>query len=153
MIWLHQHESWRRCHVIIWGGYVDGDHIGNGFACACRMILWELTTAQIPFEEERWNYQVEEKILSGQRPIFPSMAMEEVKSPWKYAYCTLVSRCWHPQPSQRPSVHEIHHRLQEIYVQLLATEKGRVGNYTDHFMDGEEGFHRKSISSSACLGP
>ncbi|CAL9083376.1 unnamed protein product [Musa textilis] len=60
------------------------------------MICFELLTGKVPFEDNHLQGdKMSKNIRAGERPLFPS------QSP-KYLV-TLTRRCWHSDPSQRPS--------------------------------------------------
>lgn len=60
------------------------------------MICFELLTGKVPFEDNHLQGdKMSKNIRAGERPLFPS------QSP-KYLV-TLTRRCWHSDPTQRPS--------------------------------------------------
>ena len=71
------------------------------------IILWELVSMQVPFEDCARDYLVEEKVLAGCRPEFPA----DFKC---FAYKLLTTSCWHPSPLERPTFDEIIHYLAAI---------------------------------------
>ena len=61
------------------------------------MTCYEVVTGQIPFEDLRASdYDV---VIRGERPKLPSDI-----EPWMR---DLITRCWHPDPLERPTFHTI----------------------------------------------
>jgi hypothetical protein len=72
------------------------------------MTCYEVLTGCIPFEGlERNRFDV---VIDGRRPQLPSYVHPLLK--------TLLKRCWHADPLERPSVKEILEALKEIFPNL-----------------------------------
>lgn len=69
------------------------------------MTCYEILTSRIPFEGTRASdYDV---VLRGERPKLPTSTKPWIK--------TLLSRCWHPDPSERPMFQEIVETIQTSF--------------------------------------
>lgn len=68
------------------------------------MTCYEVITGLIPFEDLDNSYN---DVIEGLRPKLP----DSIDPCWK----TLLSRCWHADPSKRPSFEEILRCLKKIY--------------------------------------
>ena len=77
------------------------------------VVLWEIATRQLPFQEIKFNSQVEDAVMAGRRPALPTAACR--------GYQTLIAVCWHQDPAMRPSIHEVVRQLEL----LLQTNAGR----------------------------
>ncbi|RHZ58757.1 hypothetical protein Glove_368g28 [Diversispora epigaea] len=63
------------------------------------MILWELTTGHKPFHDREHGPILILDILDGKRP--------EITKDTPECWENLMKKCWHPDPSQRPTIDEI----------------------------------------------
>ncbi|RHZ43852.1 hypothetical protein Glove_851g16 [Diversispora epigaea] len=64
------------------------------------MIMWQLTSGHRPFHDQEHGPKLILDILDGKRPEIT----EDTPECWE----NLMKRCWHPDPSQRPTIDEIH---------------------------------------------
>ncbi|RHZ61675.1 hypothetical protein Glove_346g84 [Diversispora epigaea] len=64
------------------------------------MIMWELTSGHRPFHDQEHGPKLISDILDGKRP--------EITKDTPECWANLMKRCWHPDPSQRPTTLEIH---------------------------------------------
>uniref|UniRef100_M4BAR6 Protein kinase domain-containing protein n=1 Tax=Hyaloperonospora arabidopsidis (strain Emoy2) TaxID=559515 RepID=M4BAR6_HYAAE len=71
------------------------------------LIMWELTTGELPYTDMHSNAEISEYVLSGCRPI-----MKPGQCNMKWA--ELMARCWSHNPSRRPSAAEIVSSLESI---------------------------------------
>ncbi|KAF0684717.1 Aste57867_23318 [Aphanomyces stellatus] len=72
------------------------------------VILWEMIDGkELPYEQMRWNHEIEQAILDGKRPL---IAPNTCPPRWK----VLVSMCWQVDPTERPSIPEIIKSLQRL---------------------------------------
>lgn len=71
------------------------------------MVLWELTTGEVPFAEMQSNREIREYVLSGCRPM---MKPGQCNLQWG----ELITRCWSHNASRRPSAAEIVTTLESI---------------------------------------
>lgn len=67
------------------------------------IILWELLLRQHPFEDVHKDL-VRGEVVSGRRPAVPAVMTED---PNLQEYIELMTRCWHQNPAQRPSMREV----------------------------------------------
>ncbi|RHZ75538.1 hypothetical protein Glove_213g48 [Diversispora epigaea] len=63
------------------------------------MIMWELTSGHRPFHNQEHGPKLILDILDGKRPEIT----EDTPEHW----VNLMKRCWHSDPSQRPTIQEI----------------------------------------------
>ena len=87
------------------------------------IILWELITRAIPFEEYNYTFHslLEEDIINRQlRPTIPSHTPP--------LYAKLITDCWQANPQKRPSFTEILKKLSTIQLELAPelTKKKRA---------------------------
>ncbi|CEG35837.1 tkl protein kinase [Plasmopara halstedii] len=71
------------------------------------LIMWELTTGELPYADMHSNIEISSYVLSGFRPI-----MKPGRCNIKWA--ELMARCWSHNPSKRPSAAEIVSSLESI---------------------------------------
>ncbi|RHZ61731.1 hypothetical protein Glove_346g30 [Diversispora epigaea] len=70
------------------------------------MIMWQLTSGHRPFHDKEHGPKLILDILDGKRP--------EITEDTPELWANLMKRCWHPNPSQRPTIQEIYERSLEI---------------------------------------
>ncbi|RHZ74606.1 hypothetical protein Glove_220g26 [Diversispora epigaea] len=63
------------------------------------MIMWQMTSGHRPFHDQEHGPKLILDILDGKRPAIT----EDTPENW----ANLMKRCWHPVPSQRPTINEI----------------------------------------------
>lgn len=90
------------------------------------MIMWELTTGDVPFADMRSNREISEYVLTGCRP-----PMKPGQCDIKWA--ELMARCWSHNSAKRPSAAEIVSVLEaiskaEALAQSAKKEAARVVN-------------------------
>ncbi|KAI9905684.1 hypothetical protein PsorP6_014031 [Peronosclerospora sorghi] len=71
------------------------------------LILWELIEGNLPFENTRWNHEVEDFVLKGVRPNIRS---DLCPLRWKL----LIVTCWQADPQERPTIQQVINSLQRI---------------------------------------
>ncbi|RHZ61669.1 hypothetical protein Glove_346g167 [Diversispora epigaea] len=64
------------------------------------MIMWQMTSGHRPFHDQEHGPKLILDILDGKRPKIT----EDTPECWG----NLMKRCWHPDPSQRPTILEIY---------------------------------------------
>jgi serine/threonine protein kinase len=70
------------------------------------MLMWEISSCQPPFINRKHDYDLISNILNGLRPkIVPGTPLE---------YSDLITQCWDPDPSKRPDVYTLRHKIIEI---------------------------------------
>ncbi|RHZ61671.1 hypothetical protein Glove_346g82 [Diversispora epigaea] len=70
------------------------------------MIMWELTSGHRPFHDQEHGPKLILDILDGKRP--------EITEDTPKFWANLMKRCWHPDPSQRPTIQEIYELSEEF---------------------------------------
>eukprot|EP01089_Gocevia_fonbrunei_P023543 TRINITY_DN9998_c0_g1_i1.p1 TRINITY_DN9998_c0_g1~~TRINITY_DN9998_c0_g1_i1.p1 ORF type:complete len:816 (-),score=194.29 TRINITY_DN9998_c0_g1_i1:77-2524(-) len=82
------------------------------------MVLYELISKKVPFEELGFDYLVEKALKQGQRPVVPSTCNS--------TYADLMMACWSENPDDRPDFEAVI----KILVNLKASEgkKGKDEN-------------------------
>lgn len=71
------------------------------------LIMWELTTGELPYADMHSNTEITSYVLSGFRPI---MKPGQCNIKW----AELMARCWSHNPSKRPSAAEIVSSLESV---------------------------------------
>eukprot|EP01102_Stenamoeba_stenopodia_P016420 TRINITY_DN5740_c0_g2_i2.p1 TRINITY_DN5740_c0_g2~~TRINITY_DN5740_c0_g2_i2.p1 ORF type:complete len:822 (+),score=142.44 TRINITY_DN5740_c0_g2_i2:142-2607(+) len=87
------------------------------------IILWELISAQHPYEEFKFNFMVqkEDSIAGGIRPTIP------LRCPANYS--KLISDCWNHDPALRPSFLEILGKLSKMLREFSTPERSFLGSH------------------------
>ena len=75
------------------------------------MMLWELLTRELPFENYKFHHQVEDDVIKGIRPSIPGECWE--------SYSELIRICWHADPIKRPTFSEVIPLLREMVISEL----------------------------------
>ncbi|RHZ61662.1 hypothetical protein Glove_346g160 [Diversispora epigaea] len=65
------------------------------------MIMWQMTSGHRPFHDQEHGPKLILDILDGKRP--------EITEGTPKCWANLMKRCWHPDPSQRPTTDEIYY--------------------------------------------
>ncbi|RHZ61624.1 hypothetical protein Glove_346g148 [Diversispora epigaea] len=71
------------------------------------MIMWELTSGHRPFHDREHGPKLILDILDEKRP--------EITEDTPECWANLMKRCWHPDPSQRPTIGELSKEFQHYY--------------------------------------
>ncbi|CAI5743036.1 unnamed protein product [Peronospora destructor] len=71
------------------------------------LIMWELTTGDLPYADMHSNAEISDYVLSGCRP---TMKSGQCNIKW----AELMARCWLHNPSRRPSAAEIVSSLESV---------------------------------------
>mmetsp|Transcript_17882 Transcript_17882/g.50362 ORF Transcript_17882/g.50362 Transcript_17882/m.50362 type:complete len:909 (+) Transcript_17882:122-2848(+) len=69
------------------------------------MVVWEMWSKNIPYQDLQFRNRVEEAILHGERPVIPSETPER----WR----VVIEKCWAHNPADRPSLREVLKVLKE----------------------------------------
>ena len=77
------------------------------------LILWELTTFELPFSKLHYNVEVHEAILCGERPIIPPPCAYR-PAEWD----DLMTSCWAQSPNDRPQAAQVVERLESILASM-----------------------------------
>jgi serine/threonine protein kinase len=70
------------------------------------IVMWEIVTRQLPFENYEFNYEVLDAVKRGERLPLPSSCPSEME--------ILIKDCWKADPCERPLFDEIESRLAAI---------------------------------------
>jgi serine/threonine protein kinase len=89
------------------------------------MIMWELMTGRRPFWDKSHDTDLIIEIVDGLRPPIVTNAPE--------GYIELMEKCWHSDPSKRPTATDIFDKVGEMY--------------------GDECYGRTKIIKSPDIGP
>eukprot|EP00055_Hartaetosiga_balthica_P016209 m.101006 g.101006 ORF g.101006 m.101006 type:complete len:1306 (-) comp9054_c0_seq8:766-4683(-) len=76
------------------------------------IVLWEVLTRKLPYEELRFTSQIMAVVLRGERPDIPEEMWENEPD-----YLALVTKCWDQDPDERPTFNEIEKQLAQLYYQ------------------------------------
>ncbi|XP_027336760.1 mitogen-activated protein kinase kinase kinase 7-like [Abrus precatorius] len=102
------------------GGVTNTKYTEKSDVYSFGMVCFELLTGKVPFEDSHLQGEkMSRNIRAGERPLFP------LNSP-KYVI-NLTKRCWHTDPSQRPSFSSICRVLRYIK-RFLAMNPGYNGH-------------------------
>lgn len=87
---------------------------------AFGLVLYELISCKLPFQEISFNSQVEKKVLAGARPPLPDSCVfyEEQRPKLNMipkSYRDLVKTCWEQRPSKRPHLRKILTELTKLF--------------------------------------
>lgn len=74
------------------------------------MLLWEIVTQKIPFENETNPAVIKNWVIRGVREVIPDNCPEMLAK--------LINECWHANPAERPTIAEVVTRL-KAYKTLL----------------------------------
>jgi hypothetical protein len=66
-----------------------------------------MQTCQLPFLQYYFHFQIEDAVLTGERPSIPDSCREDYKQ--------LITACWSADPTERPSFSEILANLTLVY--------------------------------------
>ena len=70
------------------------------------IVLWEIWSRELPFPQYRFNYEVEDAVMRGERPVVPEDSPQ--------LYNALMQKCWQHHPRLRPSFSYIVQQLEHI---------------------------------------
>ncbi|CAH0487518.1 hypothetical protein KXD40_001564 [Peronospora effusa] len=71
------------------------------------LVMWELTTGDLPYADMHSNAEISDYVLSGCRPMIKS-------GQCNIKWAELMARCWSHNPSKRPSAAEIVSSLESV---------------------------------------
>jgi serine/threonine protein kinase len=70
------------------------------------MLMWEISSGQLPFVNSNRDYELASKIINGMRPkIVTGTPLE---------YKRLMEHCWDADPTKRPSINYLQKEIFEI---------------------------------------
>ena len=121
------------------GGSEAGDVYAYG------VILFELATCKQFFGEFRWSSQIEDKVLSGERPVIPESVSE--------SFASLIRMCWDQEPMNRPTFDEILARLSRIVREEQESGSLDVISHQESLMSEEERDRAMSLDSPKLRDP
>src|SRR5947209_6757795 len=95
---------------------------------AFGIIMWEISSGEKPFLENIHDKQLALRIFQGLRPTITNDTPQ--------FYRNLMQKCWHPDPTQRPTAKEIEeltsswhfNSIPEICDQISKAEAIRICN-------------------------
>jgi serine/threonine protein kinase len=70
------------------------------------ILMWEISSAQLPFNDYEHDYDLAIKIVNGMRP--------EIISGTPLEYSKLIEQCWDADPLKRPSINTLGKELMKI---------------------------------------
>lgn len=70
------------------------------------LILWEMCSLERPWKEYKFQFQIEEAIVKGLRPVIPSFVPDVLKS--------IIVECWSNSPDNRPEFSAVLRNLKKI---------------------------------------
>jgi len=74
------------------------------------IVLWELISGDVPFAGIKWDTEIADRVVRGERPPIPDGCSHSVRD--------LIEYCWAAEPDIRPSFPEILERLVAIAQEL-----------------------------------
>ncbi|CAH0520328.1 unnamed protein product [Peronospora belbahrii] len=108
------------------------------------LILWELIEGKLPFENTRWNYEVEDFVLKG---IRPNIRSDLCPLRWKL----LIVTCWQADPRERPTIQQVINSLQRIGREEVWDPTGPRFTGVSQLGISMSSSVSQSVSSSSCL--
>ena len=103
------------------------------------IMMWELLTREHPYDNYRFQYQVEDDVLRGVRPTIPSDCWPE--------YSELMSQSWDPDPDKRPTFKYILSKLLEIIKTEIGFNKFRYS--INPCLDSSTNNHQTTSTSTS----
>ncbi|GES73032.1 kinase-like domain-containing protein [Rhizophagus clarus] len=70
------------------------------------IIMWEVSSGQLPFNNYEHNFDLAMKIVNGMRP--------RIKSGIPSEYKKLMKQCWDADPSNRPDINTLYNGIKKI---------------------------------------
>ncbi|CAI2185979.1 1790_t:CDS:1 [Funneliformis geosporum] len=109
------------------------------------MIMWELSSLNLPFYDKPHDAQLIMELCGGSRP--------EIVIETPDAYVSLMKRCWHSDPSKRPTAEELVYITDELsssmsYKKIGLPEKVLLEN---SMMESLKNIHPSAVYSSRLL--
>ncbi|MCO5548481.1 hypothetical protein L7F22_001940 [Adiantum nelumboides] len=77
------------------------------------MVCYEILTSKVPFDDGGKLSKLHKRLLRGERPILPTSCPQYLGS--------YIERCWHANPSKRPSFAQITRTLRHLKGILLTS--------------------------------
>lgn len=82
----------------------SGNYTTNADVYSFAIVLWEMLTAQEPYNDIRTIFELKKQICDKKRrPDIPSSCPSWLRE--------LMKACWHPIPKKRPTFEQIVERL------------------------------------------
>ncbi|RHZ61611.1 hypothetical protein Glove_346g119 [Diversispora epigaea] len=89
------------------------------------MIMWQLTSGHRPFHDQEHGPKLILDILDGKRP--------EITEDTPECWANLMKRCWHSNPSQRPTIEEFNELSTTFHYYYYHSEDYVKNNKPDKF--------------------
>eukprot|EP01094_Clydonella_sp_ATCC50884_P014258 TRINITY_DN2463_c0_g1_i6.p1 TRINITY_DN2463_c0_g1~~TRINITY_DN2463_c0_g1_i6.p1 ORF type:complete len:355 (+),score=71.99 TRINITY_DN2463_c0_g1_i6:1092-2156(+) len=111
------------------------------------IIMWEVLTEEMPFDDIQWASAVDLAVRNGARPLLPVAGNDTTPAPEgageqaKQQLCPLIAQCWADDPRLRPSFPAILSEL--VRVALIVDPEGFA-----HEVDQHEGETERASTSS-----
>ncbi|XP_062519182.1 probable serine/threonine-protein kinase drkC [Corticium candelabrum] len=70
------------------------------------IVLWEIWTRQLPYDQYRFVHQVTDAVVANERPVIPQDCPQPL--------AVIIKDCWSPRPSHRPSFGQVISQLQSL---------------------------------------
>ncbi len=82
---------------------------------ALGIIMYEVLSLLEPFGDLTSVQVITRVLINKQRPPIPGAEDSEYENPGADRYVTLMQRCWHIDPQERPSMEEIDQEFRCVY--------------------------------------
>eukprot|EP01024_Parvocaulis_polyphysoides_P019632 TRINITY_DN18958_c0_g1_i5.p2 TRINITY_DN18958_c0_g1~~TRINITY_DN18958_c0_g1_i5.p2 ORF type:complete len:143 (+),score=25.11 TRINITY_DN18958_c0_g1_i5:74-502(+) len=82
------------------------------------IVLWELMTARIPYDNMTPLQAAVGVVQKGMRPVLPNNSPAQLNA--------IINACWQQQPKKRPSFSQLQPVLSQMYQQVLQEEQEQV---------------------------
>ena len=90
-----------------------------------------MQTCQLPFFHYKFQYQIEDAVLAGERPSISKNCRQDYKQ--------LITDCWHNNPKERPTIREILNELKDIQSTLSCQPNELMEKLTEDVPDFDSG--------------
>lgn len=84
------------------------------------LILWEMLSLERPWKEHKFQFQIEEAIVKGARPVIPDFCPPVLRE--------LICKCWSGPPDDRPDFIDILKKLKTLHAEQPPISEQGVTN-------------------------